>query len=75
MALQLASEEPEGGPWRAEPLAVVIDALVHLAAERATGERGVVFATDGRSSSGKTALAARLHCSPIRDGVGLRHRL
>ena len=47
MALQLASEEPEGGPWRAEPLAVVIDALVHLAAERATGERGVVLAVDG----------------------------
>ena len=60
MALQLASEEPEGGPWRAEPLAVVIDALVHLAAERATGERGLVLAVDGRSSSGKTALAARL---------------
>lgn len=60
MALQLASEEPEGGPWRAEPLAVVIDPLVHLAAERATGERGVVLAVDGRSSSGKTALAARL---------------
>lgn len=60
MALQLASEEPEGGPWRAEPLAVVIDAVVHLAAERATGERGVVLAVDGRSSSGKTALAARL---------------
>jgi D-arabinose 5-phosphate isomerase GutQ len=60
MALQLASEEPEGGPWRAEPLTVVLDALVHLAAERATGERGVVLAVDGRSSSGKTALAARL---------------
>jgi hypothetical protein len=60
MALQLASEEPEGRPWRAEPLAVVTDALVHLAAERATGERGVVLAVDGRSSSGKTTLAARL---------------
>jgi len=60
MALQLASEEPESGPWRAEPLPVVIDALVHLAAERATGERGVVLAVDGRSSSGKAALAARL---------------
>jgi hypothetical protein len=43
-----------------EPLAVVIDALVHLVAERATGERGVVLAVDGRSSSGKTALGARL---------------
>lgn len=39
---------------------VVVDALVQLAAERATGERGVVLAVDGRSSSGKTTLAARL---------------
>ena len=30
MVLQLASEEPEGGPWRAEPLAVVVEALIQL---------------------------------------------
>jgi hypothetical protein len=60
MALQLAPEEPEGRPWRAEPLTGVIDALAQLAAERTEGERGVVLAVDGRSSSGKTALAARL---------------
>jgi hypothetical protein len=60
MVLQLASEEPEGGPWRAEPLTVVVDALVQLGQGRAGGGRGVVLAVDGRSSSGKTTLAARL---------------
>lgn len=60
MVLQLASEEPEGGPWRAEPLTVVVDALVQLGQGRAGGGRGVVLAVDGRSSSGKTTLAVRL---------------
>jgi hypothetical protein len=59
MLLQLASEEPEGGPWRAEPVAVVVEALVQLAQGRAAGGQGVVLAVDGRSSSGKTTLAAR----------------
>jgi len=27
VALQLAPEEPEAGPWRAEPLRMVIEAL------------------------------------------------
>jgi hypothetical protein len=60
MVLQLASEEPEGGPWRAEPLTVVVEALLRLGDGRAAGSRGVVLAVDGRSSSGKTTLAARL---------------
>lgn len=60
VVLQLASEEPEGGPWRAEPLTVVVDALVQLGQRRAGCGRGVVLAVDGRSSSGKTTLAARL---------------
>ena len=60
MVLQLTSEEPEGGPWRAEPLTVVIEALLRLGDGRAAGGRGVVLAVDGRSSSGKTTLAARL---------------
>lgn len=60
MVLQLASEEPEGGPWRAEPLMVVVDALVQLGQVRAGDSRGVVLSVDGRSSSGKTTLAARL---------------
>jgi hypothetical protein len=55
MALQLAPEEPEAGPWRAEPLSVVIEAL--------TGPgpgRPVVLAIDGRSNAGKTTLAGRI---------------
>jgi hypothetical protein len=60
MVLQLASEEPEGGPWRAEPVAVIVEALVQLGQGRAASGRGVVLAVDGRSSSGKTTLAARL---------------
>ena len=60
MSFQLDSGEPEGGPWRAEPLTAVIEALVRLGGERAKGGRGIVLAVDGRSSSGKTTLAARL---------------
>jgi hypothetical protein len=30
MAVQLASEEPEGGPWRAVPLTVVVMGLLQL---------------------------------------------
>jgi hypothetical protein len=60
MVLRLASEEPEGGPWRAESLTVVVEALVQLGLGRTAGGRGVVLAVDGRSSSGKTTLAARL---------------
>jgi hypothetical protein len=50
MVLQLASEKPEGGPWRAEPLRVVVEALVQLGLGRTAGGRGVVLAIDGRSS-------------------------
>ena len=62
MALQLACEEPEGGPWRAVPLTAVAEALLRLGGGRAAGRerQGVVLAVDGRSSSGKTTLAARL---------------
>lgn len=62
MALQLASEEPEGGPWRVVPLTVVVEGLLRLGSRRAAGRQrqGVVLAVDGRSSGGKTTLAARL---------------
>jgi hypothetical protein len=61
MAFQLAPEEPGAGPWRAEPLSDVIKNLVRLGSDRVVGGRGMVLAIDGRSSSGKTTLAARLH--------------
>ena len=63
MAMQLAREEPEAGPWRAERLAVVVEGLAQLGAGRRTGERGMVLAVDGRSSSGKTTLAARVQAA------------
>ena len=69
MALQLASEEPEGGPWRAEPLAVFVEALVQFGQEGAAAGRGAVLAVDGRSSSGKTTLAARLQDVVKRSAV------
>ena len=69
MAVQLASEEPEGGPWRAVPLTVVAEGLLQLGGGRTVGRQGVVLAVDGRSSSGKTTLAARLQDSHY--GLGL----
>lgn len=60
MALLLAPEEPEAGPWHAELLTVVIETLTQLGSAGAEGDRGVVLAVDGRSSSGKTTLAARM---------------
>ena len=71
MVLQLASEEPEGGPWRAEPVAVIVEGLVQLGQGRAASGRGVVLAVDGRSSSGKTTLAARLQ-NTVR-GLAVMH--
>jgi hypothetical protein len=60
VALQLAPEEPEAGPWRAKRLAVVIESLTRLGTGGRTGDRSAVLAVDGRSSSGKTTLAARV---------------
>jgi hypothetical protein len=60
MALQLAPGEPEAGPWRAEPLSTVIEALTRPGPGRAVCGRPVVLAVDGRSNGGKTTLAARI---------------
>ena len=64
MTLQLRHDEPESGPWRAELLTAVAAACVALGRGSGTDRRPVVLAVDGRSSSGKTTLAARL-----RDAV------
>jgi hypothetical protein len=58
--LQLAPDEPEAGPWRAEPLAAVAAGMMRLGRDKGAAHRPVVLAVDGRSSSGKTTLAARL---------------
>jgi hypothetical protein len=63
VALQLAPEEPEAAPWRAEPMTAVLDSLTRPGSGRHTGDRTVVLAVDGRSSSGKTTLAARLQAA------------
>jgi hypothetical protein len=58
VSLCLALEEPEAGPWRAERLTVVAAAVMRQG--ESADRRPVVLAVDGRSSSGKTTLAARL---------------
>jgi hypothetical protein len=60
MALQLAPEEPEAGPWRAEVLNTVIEAMTPREPGSATHSRPIVLAVDGRSNAGKTTLAARI---------------
>jgi hypothetical protein len=60
MALQLAPEEPEAGPWRAEPLAVLVEAMTQGIPGGTVSGRPVIVAIDGRSNNGKTSLAARI---------------
>jgi hypothetical protein len=60
VVLQLAPGEPEAGAWRAERLTTVIASLLQLGQSRGATNRPVMLAVDGRSSSGKTTLAARL---------------
>ena len=60
MALQLAPEEPEAGPWRLESLSVVVDAVTRPGPERGRPGRSAVLAIDGRSNNGKSTLAARI---------------
>ena len=69
MAQQLAPEEPEAGPWRAMRLAVVIESLSRLGTAARTGDRSMVLAVDGRSSSGKTTLAARVQAAVAGSAV------
>lgn len=64
VALQLSPDEPEAGRWHAQLVTGVAAALLELGQARGTDHRPVVLAVDGRSSSGKTTLAARL-----RDAV------
>jgi len=60
VALQLAPEEPEAGPWRAELLTVLVHVLTQHGPVKIASGRPVVLAIDGRSNSGKTLLAARI---------------
>jgi len=60
MTLQLAPGEPAAGPWRPEFLTEVIETLTQFGSGRTATDHRAVLAVDGRSSSGKTALAARM---------------
>jgi hypothetical protein len=59
MALQLAPEEPEAGPWQVESLSSVVDAITQPPGSSSSG-RPVVLAVDGRSNNGKTTVAERI---------------
>jgi len=69
MTLRLAPGEPEAGPWRAELMTVVAATVMRLGQGRGARHRPVVLAVDGRSSSGKTTLAARLRHVVNRSAV------
>lgn len=60
MALQLAPEEPEAGPWRVELLSTVADTVTRRGPGRGRSGRPAVLAVDGRSNNGKTTVAARI---------------
>ena len=60
MALQLAPEEPEAGPWRVELLSTVVNAVTRRRPDQSSSGRPAVLAIDGRSNNGKTTLAARI---------------
>jgi hypothetical protein len=48
---------------------VIIEALTQLGSGRAVGDRSVVLAFDGRSSSGKTTLTARVQAAVAGSAV------
>jgi hypothetical protein len=60
VSLCLAPEEPEAGPWHAEPLTVIAATVMRRGFGKSADHRPVVLAVDGRSSSGKTTVAGRL---------------
>jgi ABC-type cobalamin transport system ATPase subunit len=68
MALQLATEEPEAGPWHVEPLSSVVEAVTRRAPDRSSVGRPAVLAVDGRSNNGKSTLAARI-CELVPGSV------
>ena len=71
VALQLAPEEPEAGPWRVEPLTVLIQTLTRHGSSLTMPQRPVILAIDGRSNSGKTTLAGRI--SRAVEGAAVIH--
>ena len=60
MALQLAPEEPEAGPWSVELLSTVVNEVIRRGPDQSSSGRPAVLAIDGRSNNGKTTLAAQI---------------
>ena len=61
--MRVADDEPDLGPWAAEPTLDVAGRLVELARARRAGSARtgpLVVAVDGRSASGKSTAAGRL---------------
>jgi hypothetical protein len=69
MAVQLAAEEPEAGPWRVETLSAVVAGLTQRGTRSPATGRPFILAVDGRSSSGKTMLTARMRQQVPRSAV------
>ena len=68
MALQLAADEPEAGPWRVELLRTVATAVTRRGPDGSSSGRPAVLAVDGRSNNGKTTVAARI-CDMVPGSV------
>ena len=68
MALQLAPEEPEAGPWRVESLSTIVNAVTRRGPDRGSSGRPTVLAVDGRSNNGKTTVAGRI-CEMVPGSV------
>jgi hypothetical protein len=60
MALQLAPEEPEAGPWRVEPLTALVETLTQRGPAASICGRPAIVVIDGRSDNGKTTLSLRI---------------
>jgi hypothetical protein len=60
MTLQLASEEPEAGPWHVEPLAVLVQVITECRRVQEVSGRPLILVIDGRSNNGMTTLAGRI---------------
>jgi hypothetical protein len=56
--VRLPAGEPAAGPWRAVPVAVLLELVLAAAGDPAGRPR--IVAVDGRGASGKSTLAARL---------------
>lgn len=67
MGMLLPDEEPAVGPWREIPILELVDRLRRAAG--APAGRPIVVAVDGRSASGKSTLAARLHAAVPRSAM------